>query len=540
MILRPYQEAAIDTIMAAIPTDETILMQLATGAGKTIIFCDLIKRLITKWPNIRIGILAHRRELITQAKDKLIKVWPEAPIGIACASISNEIETEMPVMIGSVQTLIRRTGTTSPFDIVIIDEAHRVPEMNIKSQYSSWINTMRQYNPKTRILGFTATPFRLSHGYIFGNMCKKGNVNLFNDLHFRIGIKDLQKDGYLCQYRAKVLADISSDLSCVRKQGDYNISDLSEVMSKQHHVGSAVQAFHDYAQDRKHVIVFAVTIAHAEKLCEAFGGQATIIHSKLSDSERITALNDFESGKTRIIVNVGILTEGFDSPAVDCIIMCRPTVSSALFVQMCGRGLRPHPDKTDVLILDLANNCLVHGDPDSPKVVIPKPDKKKEEQIIEKKQKVCPACKEAIDPRCTICPVCGYEFVQENNDKVQLTDYDFREPPKPILEVEVGEAVFHKHVSRAGNIMVKLNLECYHENGEIPIHLNHYFQFDFDAHPYARGNSRKVWRKITGDDPPETTDEALERAHEFYSGLAAVDTIKIQEDGKFMKVIKWN
>lgn len=536
--LRPYQEAAIDTIMAAMPTDQTILVQAATGGGKTIIFSELIKRLLNQWPNIRIGILAHRRELITQAKDKLLKVWPDAPIGIACASVSNEIETSTPVVIGSVQTLARRTGTTEPFDIVIIDEAHRLPPMNIRSQYSEWINTMRQYNPKVRIIGFSATCFRLGHGYIFGDICKKGNVNLFQFLHYRIGIADLQKQGFLCGYRAKILADISGDLAGVRKTGDYNVGDLSTVMSKQHHVGSAVNALNEYAADRKHVIVFAVTIAHAVKLQEAFGYQSTVIHSELNDKERLQALEDFETGARRVIVNVGILCEGWDSPAVDCIIMCRPTVSSALFVQMTGRGLRPHPDKNDVLILDLANNCVTHGDPDAPKVVIPRPDHAKKEEPKEKKYKTCPQCSEAVEPRATMCQVCGFEFVEENNGSVELKDYRF-EKPAPV-RVEIGEVEITKHVSRnSGNIMAKVALECYRDDAELPISVNHYMMLGDGNHPYAIGKSRGLWRKITGNDPPESTQEFIDRAKEFESGLAANNVIEIVEDGKWFKVLRW-
>ena len=537
IILRPYQEEAIDRIMEAIPTDQFILVQGATGMGKTIVFSELIRRLLSQWPNIRIGILAHRRELITQAQDKLLKVWPDAPISIACASLG-EIDTEQPVVIGSIQTLSRRTETTAPFDLVIVDEAHKIPPMNINSQYKSWIETMIQYNPKVRILGVTATPFRLSHGYVFGNMCKPGNINLFPDLHYRISISDLQKDGYLCGYRAKAMVDISYDLSSVRKTGDYNVGDLSAVMSKQHHVGSAVAALKEHAADRKHVIVFAVTIAHAEKLKEAFGEQATIIHSELKDDARNKALADFESGAIRVIVNVMVLSEGFDSPAVDCIIMCRPTCSPGLFVQMAGRGLRPHPDKKDVLILDLANNCATHGDPNNPKVEIPGRTKKKE-TVIAKRGKTCPQCKEVVDPRCTICPVCGWEFVDECNDPVNLMDYTFKKVKPPTITAEIAEAEFTKHVSKRGNLMVKLAIQCWSPGNIYPYFVNHFFMFGDDNHPYAISKSRAIWRKLTGAEPPHSAAEAMDRQEEFLSAIGKWGWIDIVEDDKYMKVERW-
>jgi len=537
--LRPYQEEALKVIWDAIPTDQFILVQAATGAGKTLIFSELIKRLLTQWPNIRIGILAHRRELITQAQDKLLKVWTEATIGIACASVSNEIDTDKPVVIGSIQTLSRRTGTTAPFDLVIVDEAHKIPGMNINSQYKTWIETMIRYNPKTRILGMTATPFRLSQGYIYGTACKPGNINLFPDLHYRISISDLQKDGYLCGYRAKATVDISSELATVRKTGDYNVGDLSIVMSKQQHVGSAVAALNEHAADRRHVIVFAVTIAHAEKLREAFGEQATIIHSELNDNARYQALSDFESGKIRIIVNVTILSEGFDSPAVDCIIMCRPTMSPGLFIQMTGRGLRPHPDKQDVLILDLAENCKTHGDPNNPKVEIPGRSKKKVILVEEKKIKTCPNCSEIVEPRAMICMVCGWEFVTERNDPVVLTDYRFEKQKSASMVAEISDIEMSKYVSKAGGLMVKAVITAWVPGSINPHFINHFMIMGDGGHPYAISRSRAAWRKVTGEDPPTSAQEAIERKEEFERALGKNGWVSICEENKFMKIEKW-
>jgi DNA repair protein RadD len=538
-ILRPYQEDVLKVIWDAIPTDQFILIQAATGAGKTLIFSELIKRLLTQWPNIRIGILAHRRELITQAQDKLLKTWPEAPIGIACTSISNDIDTDKSIVIGSIQTLSRRTGTTVPFDLVVVDEAHKIPGMNIKSQYKTWIETMIKYNPKIRILGMTATPFRLSQGYIYGTACKPGNINLFPDLHYRISISDLQKDGYLCGYRAKATTDISSDLAGVRKTGDYNVGDLSAVMSKQQHVGSAVAALNEHASDRKHVIVFAVTIAHAEKLREAFGEQATIIHSELNDDARYQALSDFESGKIRIIVNVTILSEGFDSPAVDCIIMCRPTMSPGLFIQMTGRGLRPHPDKTDVLILDLAENCKTHGDPNNPRIEIPGRSKKKEILVEEKKVKTCPNCSEIVEPRATECEICGWTFIQERNDPVVLTDYRFEKVKSVSMIAEISEAIFSTYVSKAGNIMIKIALECWQPGNTFPHHINHFMMLGDDNHPYGISRSRAAWRKLTGIEPPCSAKEGMLRQNEFLSAIGTHGWVEMVQDGNFLKIEKW-
>ena len=137
--LRPYQEEMVAAAMAAIPRDNFVLIQAATGAGKTIFFAELIKRLLAEWPSLRIGVLAHRAILIDQTRDKMMGVWPESPIGVACSSTGIQVETDQPVVIGSVQTLVRRMDETPPFDIVVIDEAHRIPPRNHNSQYLKWL-----------------------------------------------------------------------------------------------------------------------------------------------------------------------------------------------------------------------------------------------------------------------------------------------------------------------------------------------------------------------------------------------------------------
>ena len=537
--LRPYQEECLESIMGAIPHDRHILVQAATGSGKTIIFCELIRRLLSDWPHIKIGILAHRRELITQAHLKLLKVWPEAPIGIACASLGGPVDTDRPVVIGSIQTLIGRAETTSPFDLIIIDEAHRLGPINQASQYAEWLGTMKRYNPEVRILGVTATPFRLGHGYIYGSVCKPDNQNLFEALHYRVGIKDLQAHGFLCGYRAKEAERIERDLASVKVSGDYNIKDLSDVMSREQHVGSAVKALRDYGQDRKRAVVFCVTIDHAKRVSGAFGDagfSSAAVHSDMPMPQRDMILRNFESGKIRVLCNVGVLTEGWDSPAVDCILLCRPTKAPSLYVQMVGRGLRPHPDKADVLILDLSDNCRTHGDPDSPCVGIPgKPIK----QVAPTKS--CPQCMEIVPAGAAACRGCGYVWPQqviELNGSAQMRDVKWSavEKPKPItVEIERGET--SRYVSKAGNDMLKLKLTCQHDGSLGTIHLNHFFMFDQAAHEYALRKSRSTWKMLTGSDPPASTAEADERGFELMEALPS--HIEIIENGKYWNVHSW-
>ena len=192
--------------------------------------------------------------------------------------------------------------------------------------------------------------------------------------------------------RAKEAENIDGDLESVRTdKGEYNTADLARLMEKDVHVGSAVNAYRRYGEGRKHVVVFAVTISHAEKLAGAFtaaGFPSGCVHSEMPQADRRRVLADFESGLLEVVCNVGVLTEGWDCTAVDCMLMCRPTLSPALYVQMIGRGLRPHPGKKDCLVLDMSGNCRRHGDPDDPHIPLPAGTQGKREKN-EPRMKTC-------------------------------------------------------------------------------------------------------------------------------------------------------
>jgi DNA repair protein RadD len=533
---RPYQSECLEAILQAIPEQREILIAAATGAGKTIVFCLLIKTLLTNWPQIKIGILAHRRELIMQAQDKLLKTWPDAPIGIACGSTGEVIDIDKPVVIGSIQTLARRVEETSPFDLIIVDEAHRIPPINKKSQYQGWLAAMRRFNPEVRIVGVTATPFRLGHGYIYGAVKRPDNDNLFPSLNYRIGISDLQRQGYLCEYRAKEAKNISSDLSKVKVSGDFAIGELGEVMSRKEHVGSAVSAVEKYAVGRRRIVVFCVTIDHAQRVVDAFreaGHIAAAVHSDMPMKQRDMTLAEFEAGRIRILANVGVLTEGWDSPAVDCIVMCRPTKSAALYVQMVGRGLRPHPDKDDVLILDLANNCREHGDPDKPRIPIPGRAGKADAIL-----KVCPKCFELIPVGAKECRECGYAYpveVVQQNGSVEMANVAWCKTPAPTV-VSVVEAAFNEYVSKAGNRMMRLGLTCQASHSINPIWCNEFLDFDGN-NEWAMGKARRLWASLVGTDPPASVDEAVERHGEML--MSVPGKIEVALKNKWWSVARW-
>lgn len=378
MELREYQNAALRTIFERMVQKDNILIELPTGAGKTIIFSALIRQMREKWRNSRVMVLAHREQLVEQAADKFMQVAPylQGEVGIACAS-RGRVDIDRQIVIGSVQTVARRlerSGAQFPrFDVLIIDEAHRIPPRRAgkTNQYQDVITGMRKIRPGMRLVGVTATPYIMRHGRIYGEEgIKAGEENWFAELDYSLQTADLVEKGFLVPYRAKHMVDMSEELSGVGlTMGEYKTDELSEVMRRNVHVEESLQAFREHHEGRHRAIAFCVDIAHAEKMAVHFrenGLEAVAVHSGLKKAQRERIYADFHAGKIDLLCNVRLLTEGWDAPEVDLILFCCPTKSKPLYIQEVGRGLRPAEGKRDCLLLDLSGNCLAHGDPGHP------------------------------------------------------------------------------------------------------------------------------------------------------------------------------
>ncbi|MBF0199677.1 MAG: hypothetical protein HQL32_18310, partial [Planctomycetes bacterium] len=283
------------------------------------------------------------------------------------------------------------------------------------SQFGDFLFHFLEKNPAMKLLGLTATPFRLGHGYIFCPQCKNPYANWFQKIHYRIGIEKLQSDGYLCPYQYLVAdGDIKEDLESVplNSFGDYQIDALEETVIKEEHLMSAVKTLQSQALDRKSIVIFCVSISHSNRLRDLFLEhhiESAAIHSQMSIEERDDILNQFNEGGIRILTNVNVLTEGWDSPRADAVILCRPTFSPALYVQMVGRGLRLHQDKKDCLVLDLVGCFEKHG---SIKTPIVKNYRDFEEKEVKERclDKECPECENIISLQSLTCPYCLKEL----------------------------------------------------------------------------------------------------------------------------------
>lgn len=342
MQLRPYQIEAKDAVKEQWKTVDKTLLVLATGTGKTIIFCKLIEDEIRD--GSRCLILAHRGELLDQAADKMFKAT-----GLKCAvekADSSCLKEWYRVVVGSVQTLMSEKRLAmfprDYFDVIVIDEAHHA----LADSYQRILD----HFDRAKVLGVTATPDR-------GDMKELGQY--FESLAYEYSLPRAIKEGYLCKLKALTIP-LNIDLSAVKSQGgDYQLKALGNALDPYLHLIADEMITH--CKGRK-TIVFLPLIATSQKMQRLLvdrGFRCGEVNGESDNRKEI--LNDFHTGKYEILCNSMLLSEGYDEPGIDCIVPLRPTKIRSLYCQQVGRGTRPFPGKEFLLILDFLWNSQKHN-----------------------------------------------------------------------------------------------------------------------------------------------------------------------------------
>ena len=368
--LRPYQVEAIAAIERCLATSASTLLVLPTGTGKTIVFSEVARR----WPG-QVMVLAHRRELLDQAANKLEHATGERT---ALEQGDNRAFPQSRLIVASKDSLHpKRLERFKDVSLLIVDEAHRAGTKKNLSYYSV-INHLRECNPNLKLLGVTATPNR-HDGEAMGQV--------FETVAYQYSIHDAISDGYLVPMSSRVVQIDGLDLTSVRTTaGDLNGKDLAAVLERDELLLAYADAIIRESAGRQHVLVFCASVAQAQALATMIEhhGQGRVEFvcgdPKLTSQEkRIAVSRDFRDGKIRFVVNCGIYLEGFDAPLTDLVAMARPTKSLSLYTQMVGRGSRPAPGvvdpfdlaeerraaiaasvKPDCLILDFVGNSHRH------------------------------------------------------------------------------------------------------------------------------------------------------------------------------------
>ena len=544
MELRGYQQIAVNAVYDYLrKSDLNPCVVLPTGAGKSIVIAKIVTDAVTLWQG-RCLILAHVKELLEQNATKIAALCPEIDIGIFSAGL-NSRNTKERVIVAGIQSVYDKAAQLGSFDLVLIDEAHLIPPDG-DGMYRSFLDDMKKINPNIRLIGMTATPYRLKGGLI----CRK--ENLLNEVCCEIGVRELIVAGYLSKLRSKN-GKYKADLDNLHiRGGEFVAEDVEKAMDNERLVTASCREIAELCKDRKKVLIFASSIDHCRHIAETIreqtheecgivtGHTPKLERAEILDRFRgITQKNLFGEAKPELkyLVNVGVLTTGFDAPAIDCVAILRPTNSAGLYYQMVGRGFRLSPDtgKTDCLILDYGGNIMRHGPVDM--IRITENPRRKGNGGAPVRE--CPQCQSVFPAGRTACPDCGYEFPREERE----LRHDSRACSDGILSGESSELEYP----------VKDVYYCTHtkrnadEGTPKTMRIDYMIGFnDFQAEwvcpehtGYARRKFEKWWRERTEIDPPGTAAECVQIAQKGYLKKPVAITVKTTAGQRFPEIVKY-
>lgn len=428
--LRPYQLAAVNTLWNALKSKNSALCVASCGSGKTEIMIELCTRAVKVKPDVRILIVINKVGLVKQTADRM---FPLA--SVYCSSLnSREIS---PITVASVQSIHK--ADLDKVNWVIVDECHRLTT-DEGSLYHKLFKQLREKNDRLKVIGFTATPYS-STGHIYGPN------QLFDKIDYQITLEELWAQGYLVKPRCKAGHDQfeTSHLSIVA--GDFSQGEVGELVRDSTKVQEQIKDAMPRLVGRRKIAWACANIEHAELVRVSIGEQASIIHSKMKLVDREIQQHRFEKMNTRHIVFVNVLSEGYDYPPVDAIVLMCPTRSPVKYVQCIGRGLRLSPDKDSCLVLDygqVIENCGPITDP-----FIRKKGSKKS---VKNMMKFCPSCMEYVQITATTCPCCEYVFpVKKRETALTRTAFDGSITSKKIELYKVKNVSISEYVSKNGN-----------------------------------------------------------------------------------------
>lgn len=502
MQLRPYQKEASDAVWDSLRAGRSPCVLLPTGTGKSLCIADLVHRIRDRGGCV--WVLVHVKELVEQNRRTLDRYAGLEDVGTICAGL-NETDEGASVTFATVQSLagrVSRGAITRTPDAVIIDEAHRVPLAEAGKLYNGILG---QYKAIPRI-GFTATPWRMDNGLIYGDQ----EGVWFNDLCYQKSVPEMVELGFLCPL-VGVETEIQLDLSGIEKSGgDYVQKQVGEKQTSPW-LAAVVTSVQSLAAKRNHVAVYCPTVEAAHLTAEAFeagGWSSAVVVGATKD--RTEVIGGWKTGAKRVLCSVDVLTTGFDHPPLDCIVCLRPTESSSLWVQVMGRGTRIHEGKNNCLVLDYVGNLArLGGIGMMEDFVVEKAGKvestRKATGRGPKKEQKKPERLNAVDPMAG----------KAGNITVYVNDADY---------MVIGSK------SQPGKQMVMVSYECQTEEGYL-ITVNDFVMPEYTG--WARAKSEAWVRARGGYSLPY---DAVSAQHLCYS-LPIPRRMTIKRNGKYWNVV---
>lgn len=423
MILeRWYQTEAINATWGQLmtPGGGNPLIVLPTGSGKTVVIASVCKTAVEQFAG-RILVLAHRKELLQQSAEKIQALLPGRPVGIYSAGL-RRFAMDDDIIVAGIQSVYKKALAFGRRHLVIIDENHLIPSDG-EGMYRTFLDELASVNPKLKLMGLTATPYRTGEGSI------ARPDGLFQRITYEAKVADLIRDGFLCPVTSDV-ANASVDTSKLHiRGGEFIASEMEHLFDTSDNVSSACLEIVAKLHDRRSIMVFCAGVQHARDVADRIelltGERVGVVTGESSSLERGAFIADFKAQRLRWLCNVGVLTIGFDAPCTDAIAMVRATASPGLFAQIVGRGMRLHSGKANCAVLDFGQNAARFGPIDSPEY-----GKNSGRRGVggtfeiseDDLGKACPGCGEKVATNTRICP-CGFKFPvnhQETADASQI------------------------------------------------------------------------------------------------------------------------
>jgi DNA repair protein RadD len=518
--LRPYQRAAIEALydyFAASVGNPLIVMP--TGTGKSVVIAGFTREAIAAYGDTRVLVLTHVKELIQQNFMALLRAWPEAPAGIYSAGLSRR-DIHAQILFAGIQSIHRHARQVQRCDLVLIDEAHLLGRGD-SGMYRSFLAQLNEINAGLlKVVGFTATPYRLDSG-----MLHEGKDRLFTDIAFQVPVLDMIQQGYLCPVVPKQTTTQLDVGGVGTRGGEFIAKDLEAAVDRDEVTRAAVAEIVQHGEGRGSWLVFCSGVAHARHVRDAIREHGVSCETVTGDTpgpERDAILAAFKAGRLRCVTNANVLTTGFDAPGVDLIALLRPTKSVGLYVQMVGRGTRLAEGKDDCLVLDFAGNTARHGPIDT----VDGRKKEKSDEPGEAPIKVCPECQTINHASVRRCVECDHEF------------------PPPVVKVApqaASNALLSTQVQATWSDVTGINYARHEKPGK-PASLRVTYECGLARHSewvcfehtgFPRDKAVGWWRRRAGNlPPPSTVDEALQQVDQLRRPIA----IQVRPAGQYTEI----
>ena len=428
---------------------------------------------------------------------------PEIRFGVYSAGLKRRDRTH-PVIVAGIQSVYQRACELDAFDLILVDEAHLIPPEG-DGMYRQFLTDAKVVNPNVRLVGLTATPFRLKTGPI----CTPDG--LLNSICYEAGVRELIRDGYLCPLVTKAGRTKIDTSTLHERSGEFVADETEDLMDHDDLVEAACAEIMEHTANRQACLIFASGIRHGQHtvrvLTEKHGVECGFVYGDTPSDVREALLDRFRTGELKYLCNVNVLTTGFDATNIDCVVLLRPTLSPGLYYQMVGRGFRLHPGKLNCLVLDFGGNVLRHGPVDQIRV----PDAKRPGGGPAP-AKECPDCHALIAIGYARCPQCGYEFPPRERHKHEAKASDAAVLASQITTTRyvVQDVRYGVHIKRGAAEDEPRSMRVTYKVGW------HQYKSEwicFEHEGYARDKAIAWWRSRSPDPVPLTAQEAVDLAN---------------------------